>query len=88
MANMHILHDNDADLSILNGKTIAVEFKSPEFRKVTVQLDNGWEDGNVIINILYNGAEAFFIADTQRNYQASSMDGKVLDGELVMRLTR
>ena len=54
MANMHILHDNDADLSILNGKTIAVEFKSPEFRKVTVQLDNGLEDGNVVINILYN----------------------------------
>ena len=24
MANMHILHDNDADLSVLNGKTIAV----------------------------------------------------------------
>ena len=72
----------------VNGKTIAVEFKSPELRKVTVQLDNGLEDGNVIINILYNGAEAFFIADTQRNYQASSMDGKVLDGELVMRLTR
>ena len=24
MADMHILHDNDADLSVLNGKTIAV----------------------------------------------------------------
>ena len=72
----------------VNGKTVAVEFKSPEFRKVNVALENGLEDGNVIVNILYNGAEAVFIADTQRNYQASSMDGKVLPGELVMRLTR
>ncbi|MBO5924271.1 MAG: glycosyltransferase family 39 protein [Lentisphaeria bacterium] len=72
----------------VNGKTLAVEFKSPEFRKITVPLNNAAADGNVIINVLYNGAEAVFIADRQRNYQASYLDGTVLDGELVVRLTR
>ena len=72
----------------VNGKTLAVEFKSPEFRKITVPLNDGTADGKVVINVLYNGAEALFIVDRQRDYQASSLDGKVLDGELVVRLTR
>ena len=42
----------------------------------------------MVINVLYNGAEAVFIADRQRNYQASSLDGTTLPGELVIRLTR
>ncbi len=75
-------------IAAVNGKTVAVEFKSPEFRKVTVKLDNAVQDGNVVINVLYNGAEAVFIADRQRDYRTSSLDGKALDGELVVRLTR
>ena len=72
----------------VNGKTIAIEFTSPEFRKITVPLEAGAADGNIVINVLYNGAEAVFIADRQRDYQASKLDGKVLEGELVVRLTR
>ena len=72
----------------VNGKTTAVEFKSPEFKKVTIALDKAPADGNVVINVLYNGAEAVFIADRQRNYQASTLDGTPLPGELVIRLTR
>ena len=75
-------------IAAVNGKTVAVEFKSPEFRKVTVQLDKSPADGNVVINVLYNGAEAVFIIDRQRDYQASTLDGDSLPGELVVRLTR
>lgn len=75
-------------IAAVNGKSIAIEFKSPEFRKITVPLENSPTDGNVVINVLYNGADAVFIADAQRNYQASKLDGKVLNGELVVRLTR
>ena len=75
-------------IAAVNGKTVAVEFKSPEFRKVTVQLDKAPEDGNVVINVLYNGAEAVFIIDRQRDYQASTLDGNPLPGELIVRLTR
>ena len=72
----------------VNGKTIAIEFTSPEFRKITVPLEAGAADCNIVRNVLYNGAEAVFIADRQRDYQASKLDGKVLEGELVVRLTR
>ena len=75
-------------IAAVNGKTVAVEFKSPEFRKVTVQLDKFPADGNVVINVLYNGAEAVFIIDRQRDYQASTLDGDPLPGELIVRLTR
>ena len=75
-------------IAAVNGKTVAVEFKAPEFRKVSVPLNESAADGRVVIRVLYNGADALFIADRQRDYQASSLDGKVLDGELVVRLTR
>ena len=80
-------HAGDLIVAV-NGKTLAFEFKSPEFRKITVPLENGATDGNIVINVLYNGAEALFIADQQRDYQASYLDGKLLDGELVVRLSR
>jgi len=71
------------------GSTMSVNFNSPEYKTVKVKLpENAAADNVVTIKVLFNSAEAFFIADYQRDYQASSSNGKTLPGELVMRLTR
>ena len=67
---------------------VSTQFKSPEFKKITVRLKEKIVDDTVAIQVVYNSAEAFFIADHQRYYQASSCNGKTLEGELVVRLTR
>ncbi len=71
------------------GVQISSKFSSPEFKKITVKLPPDAVAGNMVnIKVLYNSAEAFFIADHQRNYRASKLNGRLIDGELVMRLTR
>lgn len=71
------------------GTQLSSKFSSPEFKKITVKLpQDAVADNMVNIKVLYNSAEAFFIADHQRNYHASKLNGKLIDGELVMRLTR
>ncbi len=70
----------------VNGVPLSSKFNSVEFKKITVKLPE--KTSRVNIKVLYNNADAFFIADFQRNYMASKLNGKVLDGELVMRLTR
>ncbi len=71
----------------INGKLVRIHFLSPEFKKIKVELPEN-SGKTVTIKVVLNSAEAVFIVDLQRNYGASSFNGEVLPGELVMRLTR
>lgn len=70
------------------GVPVNTAFQSPEFKKITVRLPQEFKSNNIKVKVLYNSAEAFFIADHQRDYSASKVNGKVIPGELVMRITR
>ena len=53
-----------------------------------IRLPENFQGNTVKIKVLYNSAQAVFIADKQRNYASSTRNGKIMAGELVVRLTR
>jgi hypothetical protein len=64
--------------------------------KISLKLDAGFEltlpenfSGDIVnIKVLENSAGAVFWLDSQREYQATTLNGKIVPGELVVRLTR
>lgn len=70
------------------GLVVRSEFTNPEFREITLTLPEDFAGDTVRIKVRKNSAGAVFWEDWQRSYQASTLNGKTLNGELVMRLTR
>ncbi len=61
-------------------------FSRPEYQQLAFELPAGGED--VTIRVVENTAGVRLIADFQRNYGATRVNGQPIDGELVARLTR
>ena len=72
----------------IGGTVIQTIFESPQYKEIDVALPEDFKGNTVNIKVLKNTCGAFFIADLQRFYQASKVNGELLPGELVVRLTR
>ena len=72
----------------VSGTPVNLNFSSVDFRKIPVVLPDDFSGDTVNIKVVFNSAQAGFIADTQRNYNASSVNQQPLNGEIVIRITR
>ena len=72
----------------VEGAAVSSVFKSPEFKEITVLLPENFKSNVVNVKVIHNSADAGFIADFQRDYGASTLNGRTLPAELVMRITR
>ncbi len=72
----------------VGGTPVNLNFSSVDFRKVPVVLSDDFTGDTVNIKVVFNSALAGFIADTQRNYGASSINQQPVNGEIVIRITR
>ena len=80
---------NAGDFTVsVAGTIVSTHFSGPQYKKITVRLPEDFSGSTVQLKVLYNSANAGFIADMQRNYGASSLNSREIPGELVMRLTR
>ena len=70
------------------GTEVRTFFTAPQYKEIDVKLPEFFSGNTVQIKVQENTAGAFFIADWQRFYGASSINGEVVPGELVVRLTR
>ena len=69
-------------------KVLPIEFTAAQFKKLKIRLPESFQGDVVNMQVLENSADAFFIVDLQRNYEASRINDVLAPGELVMRLTR
>ena len=72
----------------VSGATVSTQFDRVLFKQIKIRLPENFQSNTITIKVLYNSAQAVFIADKQRNYAASTRNGKTMDGELAVRLTR
>ncbi len=72
----------------VSGSTVSTQFDRVLFKQIKIRLPENFQGNTVKIKVLYNSAQAVFIADKQRNYASSTRNGKIMSGELVVRLTR
>ena len=72
----------------VSGTPVNLNFSSVDFRKIPVVLPDDFSGDTVNIKVVFNSAQAGFIADAQRNYNASSVNQQTLNGEIVIRITR
>ena len=72
----------------VSGTPVNLNFSSVDFRKIPVVLPDDFSGDTVNIKVVFNSAQAGFIADAQRNYNASSVNQQPLNGEIVIRITR
>jgi hypothetical protein len=72
----------------VSGTPVNINFRTVDFRKIPVVLPDDFTGDTVNIKVLFNSAQAGFIADTQRNYNASTVNQQPVNGEIVMRITR
>ena len=70
------------------GTPVNINFPTVDFRKVPVVLPDDFTGDTVNIKVVFNSAQAGFIADTQRNYNASTVNQQPVNGEIVIRVTR
>jgi len=72
----------------INGAPRRIDFAGPEYRQCKLSFPAPPIGNAVEIAITVNTAEAVLIADHQRDYGRSQLDGRPMPAELVMRLTR
>lgn len=75
------------DLTV-NGRPCRIEFTGPEYKSATFKVPPSPTGMELNMKVTVNTAKAALIADFQRDYGRTRMDGRPLPAELVVRLTR